>query len=164
MIAVAMALALQLQASPAYRIEANVMIPMRDGVRLATDLYRPLTGSGPWPVVLIRTPYDKTRDNERLRGLPAAGYVLAIQDVRGKYNSEGRVRIQADDPDDGYDSVDWLSRQPWFHRQGRHVGLLLPQGSADLHGAAPPSRPCRDDSPRRRWAQPLPLGDERRGV
>lgn len=98
---------------PAWRLEPNVMVPMRDGVRLATDLYRPLTGTGPWPVVLIRTPYDKTRDNDLFRGLPAAGYVLAVQDVRGKYNSEGRVRIQADDANDGYDTVDWLAKQPW---------------------------------------------------
>ena len=53
MIAVLLSLAWQVQAPPAYRLEPNVMIPMRDGVHLATDLYRPLTGSGPWPVVGI---------------------------------------------------------------------------------------------------------------
>ena len=97
MLAVLLGLAFPVQAPPAVRLESDVMIPMRDGVRLATDLYRPITGSGPWPVILVRTPYNKVRDAERLRGLAAAGYVLAVQDVRGKYNSEGRVRIQADD-------------------------------------------------------------------
>jgi len=102
------------QSPAAPQPETTVMVPTRDGVRLATDLYRP-KGSGPWPVVLIRTPYNKMagRQPDQARRFAAAGYLTAIQDVRGKHQSEGRVRIQADDADDGYDTVDWLARQPW---------------------------------------------------
>lgn len=103
------------QAPGPVRLEPNVMVPMRDGVRLATDLYFPTAGKGPWPVILVRTPYNKTspRQADQLRTMAAAGYVVAGQDVRGKNQSEGQVRIQADDLDDGYDTVDWLSKQPW---------------------------------------------------
>src|SRR3990170_7245725 len=93
------------------RLEQNVMIPLRDGVRLATDLYFPAGSSGPWPVILFRTPYGKNAgrpvDESRVLGGPekaqrlaAAGYVVAVQDVRGKHDSEGRFRVQADDAND----------------------------------------------------------------
>src|SRR6266508_3726772 len=74
-------------------IEKNVMVPMRDGVRLATDMYR-LDGTTPAPVLLTRTPYDKehtvigSTTFDILRAVQA-GYAVVIQDVRGRYASEG---------------------------------------------------------------------------
>ncbi len=117
---------------PAVRVDSNVMIPMRDGVRLATDLYRP-AGDGPWPVILIRTPYHKTdgRSPEQARQFAGAGYLVAVQDVRGRYHSEGQVRIQADDADDGYDTVDWLARQPWSTGKVGTTGCSYP-GEAQI--------------------------------
>lgn len=115
------------------RLDPNVMIPMRDGVRLATDLYRPTAGPGPWPVILVRTPYNKASPGQagQLRRMAAAGYAVAGQDVRGKYNSEGQFRVQADDPDDGYDTVEWLSKQPWSTGKVGTTGCSYP-GEAQI--------------------------------
>jgi len=130
MLATLLLLALQGQ-EPPIRLQSNVMIPMRDGVRLATDLYRPATGDGPWPVVLSRTPYNKVHDAERFKALVSAGYLLAVQDVRGKYASEGRFRVQADDANDGYDTVDWLAKQPWSTGKIGTTGCSYP-GEAQI--------------------------------
>ena len=91
-------------------VERDVMVPMRDGVRLATDIVRPKR-PGQYPVVLARTPYQK-----RLRpnvGLIRQGYALAVQDVRGRYGSEGEFTPFLNDPHDGYDTVEWLAKQSW---------------------------------------------------
>lgn len=106
-------------------LEENMMVPMRDGVRLATDVFRP-DGPGRYPVLLTRLPYNKslafphtpTRrlyielsfDLERII---AAGYVVAIQDSRGCYASEGTFTPVADEAADGFDAVIWAATQPW---------------------------------------------------
>ena len=75
--------------------DSNVMMPMRDGLRLATDLYFPAAGEskapGPFPVILERTPYNKAAAGNVTKGKYFArrGYVCAMQDVRGRYASEG---------------------------------------------------------------------------
>src|SRR5436190_9578404 len=77
------------------RLEKTVMVPMRDGVKLATDLYFPIGAGEKLPVILVRTPYDKRP--WRLEGsrftpsyqFAGQGYVVAVQDVRGKFESEG---------------------------------------------------------------------------
>lgn len=97
-------------------IERNVMVPMRDGVRLATDIYRPEGTSGRLPVILMRTPYNKATYGGATA--PAAffagqGYVVVTQDVRGQYGSEGFYRVQLADARDGYDAIDWIIKQPW---------------------------------------------------
>ena len=97
-------------------MEKNVMVAMRDGVRLATDLYRPGGLQGRLPVILIRTPYGK--DTYRGATGPARlfagqGYVAVVQDTRGKFSSEGEYRVQDDDRNDGYDTLDWIVGQPW---------------------------------------------------
>jgi len=97
------------------RRQKTVMIPMRDSVRLATDLYFPVGAEMPQPVVLIRTPYNKNDADEHAaaRFFTGQGYVAAVQDMRGKYESEGRYRWTAHDRSDGYDTVSWLSEQSW---------------------------------------------------
>jgi len=99
--------------------ESNVMIPMRDGVRLATDIYFPAAEggrvSGRFPVILERTPYDKASARNVRTGAYFArrGYACAIQDVRGRFESEGEWYPFAKEAPDGYDTVEWLAAQPW---------------------------------------------------
>ena len=106
----------------------NVMIPMRDGVRLATDIYFPaLDGqpaSGKFPVILERTPYDKAGSGNVTNGTYYArrGYVCAIQDVRGRFVSEGEWYPFAKEAPDGYDTVEWLAAQAWSDGQVGTMG------------------------------------------
>lgn len=97
----------------AYLGSNTVMIPMRDGVKLATDLYFPGKGSAPSPVILMRTPYGK----EILKGYgefySGHGYVLAAQDVRGRFESQGKWEPFVNEGEDGYDSIEWLAGQSW---------------------------------------------------
>lgn len=99
-----------------YRMERNVMIPMRDGIQLATDIYYPTRHSRPLPAVLVRTPYGKGNhgapSREALNYL-SRGYVFVSQDVRGKFRSEGEFTPYRGDSADGSDTIDWLARQPW---------------------------------------------------
>jgi len=97
------------------RIMSDVKCPMRDGIKLATDVYLPTKG-GPFPTILWRTPYDK-RDDAYV--LPNAiyfaqhGYAVAVQDVRGRYASEGKWYPYLNEVTDGYDAVEWAAGQKW---------------------------------------------------
>ncbi len=98
---------------------ANVMVPMRDGVKLSTDIYRPARNGtaleGKFPTLLERTPYGKERGPAAAdaRDFVSRGYVLVVQDVRGRYQSEGRWRPIVDDPNDGNDTAVWIGKQSW---------------------------------------------------
>ncbi|MBV9763067.1 MAG: CocE/NonD family hydrolase [Acidobacteriaceae bacterium] len=97
---------------------SDVMIAMRDGVKLATDIYYPFRageqGSGKFPALLMRTPYNKKLRAAAFAPYFAAhGYVVVVQDVRGRYKSEGRWRPLADDGNDGYDTANWIGHQAW---------------------------------------------------
>ncbi len=95
---------------------------MRDGVKLAANIYKP-AGKGPWPVVVSRTPYLKDGRPDRAdsklqldtnaKRYTDAGYVFVLQDTRGKGRSEGFYAAFQNDIEDGYDTVEWLARQPW---------------------------------------------------
>jgi uncharacterized protein len=92
------------------------MVPMRDGVELAVDAYLP-SGAGPWPSVLVRLPYDK---NGRYCWMPqiaghftARRYAFHVQDVRGKFRSGGEVNAFIHEIDDGHDTLEWMTQQPW---------------------------------------------------
>jgi putative CocE/NonD family hydrolase len=95
----------------------DVMIPLRDGVRLATTLFFPARDGNPlpgkWPVVFERTPYDRTSLHDRALYYARRGYVAANQDVRGRYGSEGSFYAFAHEGPDGYDAVEWLAAQDW---------------------------------------------------
>ena len=99
--------------------DSNVMVPLRDGVSLATDIYFPAIDGerveGRFPVVLLRTPYNKLTERAVLdaRFLARRGYVCAMQDVRGRFASEGEWYAFAKEAPDGYDAVEWLGTQPW---------------------------------------------------
>jgi len=98
-------------------IEKNVMVPMRDGVQLATDVYR-LDREAPAPVLLTRTPYNKeytlagTSTFDILRAVQA-GYVVVVQDVRGRFASEGAFNPHFQESHDGADTIAWVAAQPW---------------------------------------------------
>ena len=97
------------------RSEFNVAVAMRDGVTLYADVYRP-DADGPLPVLLQRTPYDKTQNRTgSLDVMRAAshGYAVVVQDTRGSYASEGEFYPFLDEPNDGYDTVQWCAEQPW---------------------------------------------------
>lgn len=102
-------------------IEKNVMAPMRDGVKLAADIYRP-EGAGKWPVVLIRIPYNKEEMMPMLgKEIARRGYVVIIQDCRGTFKSEGRIFFPLFwETDDGKDTIDWIAKQSWY---GGGVGM-----------------------------------------
>ena len=106
-----------------YVVERDVMVPMRDGVRLATDIYHPARDGvrleGKFPAILERTPYNK---GGRFHGMPpypwqpffaSRGYVCISQDTRGRFASEGTWRMMVDDAADGFDTARWLVEQPW---------------------------------------------------
>lgn len=98
----------------------DVMVTMRDGVRLATDIWLPAADGrilpGPFPVVLERTPYNKTRGPGNTPDgafWASRGYVFISQDCRGRYNSEGAFISYPSEGDDGVDTMAWIMTQPW---------------------------------------------------
>jgi len=102
-------------------VEQKVMMPMRDGVRLATDIYRPKT-AGKVPIIFSRTPYnfnswgdgkEKTRNAERALEYVKRGYAYVVQNERGRYFSEGEWDILGVPLTDGYDAFSWMKDQPW---------------------------------------------------
>ncbi len=96
----------------AVTFEANIRVKMRDGVGLRADIYRP-AADGKFPVLLQRTPYNK--NNEFGFGLKAAarGYVVIVQDVRGRFGSEGEWYTFKHESDDGFDTVEWAAALPY---------------------------------------------------
>src|SRR5947209_10656943 len=106
------------QAPPAPRA-TTYKVAMRDGVRLATDVYLPGDGTGKYPVVVARTPYDKGRGGSALAANAAKrGYAFVIQDLRGRFRSGGHHAIifgndGLGEHQDGRDTLEWVARQPW---------------------------------------------------
>ncbi|MCL0044505.1 CocE/NonD family hydrolase [Dehalococcoidia bacterium] len=98
----------------------DVMVPTRDGIGLATDIYRPAKEGQlipeAMPVILERTPYNKRaqdRVERTCRYFTRRGYIFAIQDCRGCFRSEGEMDFFWQEGPDGYDTVEWLAGQPW---------------------------------------------------
>lgn len=115
----------------------ETMIAMRDGVRLATDIYLP-DGPGPFPILLERTPYGKRKANHGDRTLTSptpqskpeiaaqfvkAGYAYVLQDCRGRYASEGKFTKYLNEAEDGEDTLAWLIAQPWSDGRVGSLGL-----------------------------------------
>jgi putative CocE/NonD family hydrolase len=106
----------------------DVEIPMRDGVVLRADIYTP-EGPGPFPALLYRTPYSKADAavsyDTHLRAV-ARGYVVILQDIRGRYASEGFFEPYRNEGRDGYDSIEWAAAQPWSNGKVGTFGLSYP--------------------------------------
>ncbi len=96
------------------KLELGQRVPMRDGVVLSTDVYRP-DAPGRFPVILRRTPYDNGTATMAKRGRFWArhGFVFVVQDVRGRGDSDGEFRPLAHEALDGYDTQTWCATQPW---------------------------------------------------
>ena len=98
------------------REDESVMVPMQDGVQLSTDLYFPDGVEELLPTILVRTPYNKNGTypyGGMLAKFVSKGYAVAVQDARGRFESEGRYTARYSDRNDGHDTVTWLSEQPW---------------------------------------------------
>jgi putative CocE/NonD family hydrolase len=126
-----------------FLVEKNVMVQMRDGIRLATDIYHPARNGrvtdGRFPVILERTPYGKSIDSRSERSVhkmqkPKSraevaalfvehGFVVIYQDCRGRYHSEGVFQKYLNDAADGYDTCSWIIQQPWSNGQIGTKGL-----------------------------------------
>lgn len=93
-------------------IDSGLGVPMRDGIKLATDIYRP-NSEGQFPVILVRTPYKKEMNELQGKFYARRGYVYAVQDCRGRFSSPGTWEPFFNEPQDGYDAIEWLAAQPW---------------------------------------------------
>lgn len=125
-------------------VERDVMAPMRDGVRLAADVYRPDDGER-HPVLVHRIPYDKSIaqnvGSQMVNPIVAAahGYAVVVQDCRGCFRSEGVMTLYADEGPDGYDTVEWAAAQPWSNgRVGIYGSSYMGVTCLQAAVAAPP--------------------------
>lgn len=118
------------------------MVPMRDGVRLATDIYLP-KGEGPFPVILVMTPYGKKGLELFAVTVNQKGYAFVTQDFRGRFDSEGEdypvfLSYGWGEHQDGYDTIEWIASQKWCNGK---VGTLGISGPAIAQNMLAPSRP-----------------------
>ncbi|WND04094.1 CocE/NonD family hydrolase [Temperatibacter marinus] len=99
------------------------MVPMRDGVHLSTDIYFEGSPDIPRPTILVRTVYNKNHTfgwNQVWKELVSQGYAIAIQDIRGRFESEGAYTVARGRREDGMDTLDWITNQAWSNGK---VGL-----------------------------------------
>ncbi len=115
-------------ASPGLRVDRDVAVPMRDGVVLRADVYRP-SGNGKFPVLVFRTPYGK-HDAARSDGIHEKaverGYAVVMQDVRGRHASGGHFDPYRQEGADGYDTIEWAAGQAWSDGRVGTYGLSYP--------------------------------------
>ena len=102
------------------KVDSNVMLPMRDGVKLATDIYLPV-GVEKAPLILVRTPYKKEMSELQGRYYARRGHAFAIQDTRGRFSSQGQWEPFVNEAKDGYDTIEWLAAQAWSNGK---VGMI----------------------------------------
>ena len=122
----------------------GISIPMRDGIRLVADLYLP-DSAGRFPTILLRTPYVKTPQFRRykLAAYVQRGYAVVLQDTRGRGDSDGEFDFYFPEGKDGYDTIEWIAKQPWSNgRVGMDGGSYL--GTVQWLAARerPPSLAC----------------------
>ncbi len=123
------------------KVHANVAVPMRDGVRLYADIYRPAR-AGRYPVIVVRTPYGKQREgiHRDLIAFAQRGYAVVVQDTRGRFESEGDWDPFRYEAEDGYDTIEWAARQEFSDGKvatygGSYLGNVQWQAAAE----GPPS-------------------------
>lgn len=125
-------------------VETNAPIPMRDGARLFADIYRPSL-AGRYPVLLQRTPYDKSAGRGQFLdaiGAAEQGYALVIQDTRGRYTSEGEFQPFVSDIQDGYDTVEWCAGEPWSNGRVGMYGISYVGATQWLAAITAPPHLC----------------------
>ena len=131
------------------RVEYDVKTEMRDDVSLSSDIYFPI-GTGPWPVILIRTPYNNQMPEliiESATYFAQNGYVVISQDVRGRFDSDGIFEPWVNEFNDGYDTIEWIGKQPWCNG---NVGMHGPSyvGNVQWQAAAMNSKYLKAIVPR----------------
>jgi predicted acyl esterase len=105
--------------------EEEIFVPMRDGVRLSTDVALPKGATGKLPTILVRTPYDRDRlETLKLYELYLKqGYAVVLQNERGRFFSEGYYKNYLHGASsDGYDTLDWIVKQPWSNGKVGTIG------------------------------------------
>jgi putative CocE/NonD family hydrolase len=109
------------------RIERHKAVPMRDGVILYADVYMP-AAPGKYPTIVTRTPYGSQRDavHQNMMKFAQRGYAVVVQDVRGRYESDGKWEPFRDEAKDGYDTIEWAATQPFSN------GKVATQGGSYL--------------------------------
>ncbi len=100
--------------------DRGVKVPMRDGIELSADVYRP-KADGKFPVIVVRTPYKKEMNELDGRFHARRGYVMVVQDCRGRFGSPGVWEPFVNEPKDGYDTIEWAAIQPWSNGK---VGMI----------------------------------------
>src|SRR6185503_3746431 len=108
--------------------EADVAVPMRDGIVLRADVLRP-SSEGRFPTLVYRTPYgrkDALAEYTTFTRAIERGYAVVVQDVRGRYGSGGDFRPYENEGRDGYDTIEWAARQPWSNGRVGTFGLSYP--------------------------------------
>ena len=148
----------------AVRTLKSNMVPMRDGTLLSTDLYLPEGATDKLPVILVRTVYGKNpvfEETPVLQTLVKRGYVIAVQDIRGRYESEGRYVVARNRREDGYDTVEWLIAQDWSNQKVGTAGcsylgetqVVLAAAKHPAHLTAIPMSPASGYyAPGRAWS------------
>jgi len=122
------------------RVESNLVVPMRDGVKLYADVYRPAR-DGRFPVIVVRTPYGKQREgiHESPIRFAQRGYAVVVEDVRGRFESEGEWDPFRYEANDGYDTVEWAAAQTWSNgKVGMNGGSYLGNVQWQAAAQAPP--------------------------
>jgi putative CocE/NonD family hydrolase len=111
-----------LLSAPKYevQVEHGVSVPMRDGVKLSADIYRP-QGLEKAPAILVRTPYKKEMSELGAKFYARRGYVYVVEDCRGRFGSPGVWEPFMNESKDGYDSIEWLAQQPYTNGK---VGMI----------------------------------------
>ena len=116
------------KSSPALNVAKDVAVPMRDGVVLRADVVLP-NATGRFPTLVYRTPYGKQfalKEGSTFEKAAARGYAVVIQDVRGRYASDGDFSPYQNEGHDGYDTIEWAARQPWSDGNVGTFGLSYP--------------------------------------
>ncbi|MBD3267659.1 CocE/NonD family hydrolase [bacterium] len=126
----------------------HVMVPMRDGIKLSTHIYKSPLSSQPQPAIVVRTPYDKDKLDIASFLLALQDFVIVTQDMRGRFASEGEDRVFQDDGwgerQDGYDTIEWVASQSWCDgKVGTYGPSALGIAQGLTAGANPPHLTCQ---------------------